>query len=511
MSTENISFLETTIEDVHQAYLKDQLKSIELVDWYLNRIESFDRKGPKIHAIVNVNEKAREDAMALDNYLETTGKLKGPLHGIPVLVKDQAETIDIPTTFGNKAFSNYYANDDATIVKKLREAGAIILAKTSMCDFAAGWFSFSSMTEQTRNPYSLDRDSGGSSAGTGAGIASNFGLVGIGEDTGGSLRVPASFNNLFCLRVTTGLISRKGFSPLVHFQDSPGPMTRTVRDAAKLLDVIVGYDPEDPFTSVSIQAADAGKYEAVLESATLKGTKIGVLREAFGPDDDYSRPVNQLVSSAMELLKESGAELVDIEIPNLENYITETSLYSMQSKHDINNFLSKQTNPPFKNFMEIYDSGSFHPLNDLFHDIADGPESPTLSSSYYRQRLAQEEFRREILNTFAKHDIDAMLFPNVRVLPPSYEDLESGKWTCLTFPTNTVIASQSGLPTMSIPAGLTKDDIPVGFELVGKPFSEAVLLGYAYSYEKVAKSRQIPKALMSNSNDENTQLKVENK
>jgi amidase len=492
MSTTNFTFLETTMEDIHQAMLSKELTSLELVNWYLERIEELDKQGPKIQAIVNVNKQAKEYAANLDSYLEETGKLKGPLHGIPVLVKDQGETFDIITTFGNMAYESYQPESDATVVKRLREAGAIILAKSSMCDFAAGWFSFSSVTERTRNPYALERESGGSSAGTSAGVAANFAVAGIGEDTGGSIRLPASFNNLFGLRVTTGLVSRKGFSPLVHFQDTPGPVARNASDLAKLLDVIVGYDPEDPYTSAAIQSPDAGRYHSLLTDASLKGVRIGVLQEAFGPDDSESGPVNEVVRSAIGTLKQSGAEIIDIEIPNLQELITETSLYILQSKHDLDSFLSKRPNFPTKSFMDLYKSNTFHPLTDLFHDIANGPEDPTLAEDYYKKRLAQEEFKRTILNTFARSNIDVMLFPNVRVLPPKHEDLEAGKWTCLTFPTNTVIASQSGLPAMSVPAGFTPDGIPVGFELVSTPFSESRLLQYAHAYEKVANPRQSP-------------------
>jgi amidase len=492
MSNTNFNFQETTIEEIHQAMLTNQLTSLELVNYYLNRIEELDKQGPKIQAIVNVNKQAKSYAAQLDAYLAENGKLKGPLHGIPVLVKDQGETFDIITTFGNKAYEAYQPESDATVVKRLREAGAIILAKSSMCDFAAGWFSFSSVTERTRNPYALDRDSGGSSAGTCAGVAANFSVVGIGEDTGGSIRLPASFNNLFGLRVTTGLVSRKGFSPLVHFQDTPGPVARNTSDLAKLLDAIVGFDLEDPYTSAAIQAPDTGNYHSLLANSSLNGVRIGVLQEAFGPDDSESGPVNEVVRSAISTLQESGAEIVDIEIPNLQDLISETSLYILQSKHDLDSFLSKIPNFPSNNFMELYNSNTFHPLTDLFHDIATGPKDPTSEKDYYKKRVAQEEFKRTILNTFAKDNIDVMLFPNVRVLPPKHEELEAGKWTCLTFPTNTVIASQSGLPAMSIPAGFTKDGIPVGFELVSTPFSEARLLQYAYAYEKVADPRKSP-------------------
>jgi amidase len=489
-------FLETTIEEVHNSMLTNQLTSKQLVEWYLERIHELSHKGPEINAIVNTNSKAIEEAEELDLYLIETGKLKGQLHGIPVLVKDQGETAGIPTTFGSIAFKDYVPTEDATVIEKLRKAGAIILAKTSMCDFAAGWFSFSSITGKTKNPYDLNREAGGSSAGTCAGVSANFGLVGIGEDTGGSIRLPASFNNLFGLRVTTGLISRKGFSPLVHFQDTPGPVTRTVRDMAKLLDVIVGYDAKDPFTAAAFCTDDAGKYEELLKKASLDGTRIGVLRQAFGPINQDSLPVNEVVESVINRLREEGAEIVEtIEIPDLDEYLVKTSLYSKQSKQDLNRFLSSKSNAPIKSFMELYNQKAFHPSNDLFHDIAEAPEDPTVSIDYFIGRVAQEELKRMIMNVFARHQLDAILFPDVRVLPPTYEDLEAEKWSCLTFPTNTVIASQSGLPAISLPGGFTKDEIPVGVELLGMPFSEAKLLQMAFSYEKAANPRRASKLL----------------
>ena len=233
-------FDELTVAAFLAAVVAGELTSVELVRWYLARIESNDDSGPALHAVVTVNPQALDEAAQRDAFFASTGSLVGPLHGVPVLVKDQAESAGIRTTFGSELFAAYVPVRDATLIAKLRVAGAVLLAKTAMCDFAAGWFSSSSITDHTKNPYSLEHEAGGSSAGTAAGVAANFGLVGIGEDTGGSVRVPASFNNIFGLRVTTGLISRTGFSPLVHFQDTPGPIGRTVSDVASLLDTLLG-------------------------------------------------------------------------------------------------------------------------------------------------------------------------------------------------------------------------------------------------------------------------------
>jgi amidase len=492
MAHEQNPFLEATITDIQARIRAGELRCEQLVQWYLARIQQYDRQGPALQAVVNVSPVARDHAAALDRHFEKTGSFKGPLHGIPVLVKDQGETDFVTTTFGSKAYADYQPRKNATVVRKLMDAGAVILAKTSMCDFAAGWFSFSSVTERTRNPYAPDRDAGGSSAGTGAGVAANFGLVGIGEDTGGSIRIPASFNNLFGLRVTTGLISRTGFSPLLHFQDTPGPMARSVRDLAKLLDVLVGYDAEDAYTCAATLARDAGSYEKLLDGADLGGARIGVLKQGFGPDDDYSRPVNDVVRSLIRRLAERGVDLVDVEIPDVQEWIGRTSLYVQASKYDLNRFMATRSAGAPRSFETIYENRWFHPLNDLFHNLADGPDDPDRAEGYYQQRVAQAEFQRLILNLYAQQRLDFLMYPDVKVLPPSYADLEGGKWTCLTFPTNTVIASQAHLPALSMPAGFAEQDVPVGVELVARPYAEAALLRFAHAYEQVAHPRRPP-------------------
>ena len=493
MAQQHDQFLEATILDVHAKMKSGALRSVELVQWYLDRIERYDRSGPKLQAVVNLNPHALELAAQFDAHVKQTGALKGPLHGIPVLVKDQGETSFAPTTYGTKAYQDYQPAQNCTVVQKLIDAGAIVLAKVSMCDFAAGWFSFSSVTERTRNPYALDRDAGGSSAGTGAGVAANLGLVGIGEDTGGSIRIPSSFNNLFGLRVTTGLISRHGFSPLVHFQDTPGPMARSVGDLARLLDVMVGYDPKDPFTSVAPMARDAGSYESRLGGLELRGVSVGVLKEGFGPDDADSGPVNMQVRGVLNRLREQGVELIDVELPDVGDWIGRTSLYVEQSKLDLNKFMASRNPPAPRTFKEVYDKRWFHPLNDLWHKIMDGPDKPENSPTYFESRVAQYDFQRAILNLFAANRLDYMLYPDVKVLPPTYKDLESNKWTCFTFPTNTVIASQSHLPAISIPGGFTSANVPVGFELVARPFGELSLLRFAYAWEQLANPRRAPR------------------
>lgn len=493
MSSGTFGVEETTIEEVHAAYRSGELTCRALVEAYLERIEAYDRSGPELNAIATVNPGALEDADALDRSFRETGEFTGSLHGVPVLVKDQAGTAGIRTTYGSVAFEEYIPEEDATAVKRLKEAGAVILAKTLLPDFATSWFAYSSAHGEAKNPYALDRDPGGSSSGTGAGIAANLGLAGIGEDTGGSIRLPASFDNLVGVRVTTGLISRSGMSPLVVFQDTGGPMTRTVKDAAFLLDVLVGYDPEDTFTAASLMAKEAGGYASNLSDNAISGAKIGILRQAFGPDNDPdSGEVNRVVGEAIKAMSEAGAEIIDpVEVSELERLIGDTSLYLSQSRYDIEKFLSKR--PGGHTVQSLHDSASYHPRLDLFEAIArEAPEDPEEDPNYFKGLAAREEFRRAILNTMASHGLDAIAFPTTQILPPTREELDNVKWTVLTFPTNTLIAAQSDLPSVSMPAGFSRGGLPVGLEIVGRPYGEAALLGLAHSFEKATDYRRSP-------------------
>jgi amidase len=486
---------EATIDDIHSAFRSGEITCRRLVELYLARIEAYDKSGPELNSILALNPKALEEAEDLDRSFEQNGEFVGPLHGVPVLVKDQAETAGIRTTFGSVAFEEHVPEEDATAVKRLKEAGAVILAKTNLPDFATSWFAYSSAGGVTKNPYALDRDPGGSSGGTGAAVAANLGAVGIGEDTGGSIRVPSSFDNLVGVRVTTGLISRKGLSPLVVFQDTAGPMTRTVRDAAILLDVLVGYDPADPFTAAATLARDAGSYADGLSEGSLRGARIGVVREAFGPDDDPdSGQVNRVVEGALEAMRGAGAEIVDpVSVPNLQHFIGVTSLYLSQSRYDIDSFLAERLGS--HTVSALYDSKRFHPRLDLFTAIAEeAPEDPEEDPDYHRGLAARDEFRRSILNVMASQDLDALVYPNSQVLPPTREELDDWKWTVLTFPTNALIAAQADLPSISLPAGFAEGGVPVGYELVGKPYGEADLLRLAYAYEDEAGQRRPPES-----------------
>ena len=486
---------EATIAEIHQAFRDRSLTCRQLVQRYIDRIEAYDRKGPALNSIVNVNQNALAEADQLDDLLSRTGTFMGPMHGIPVVVKDQAETKGIVTTFGSIALDGYIPKEDATVIAKLKEAGAIILAKSTMPDFATSWFGFSSKSGETKNPYALDRDPGGSSSGTGAAVAANLATVGIGEDTGGSIREPASFNNLVGVRVTPGLISRTGMSPLVVFQDTAGPMTRTVTDAAILLDALVGYDPKDPYTSAYAIAGHTGSYTRHLDRDGLRGARIGVLTQVFGSDSDPdAAQVNALVRAAIKRMEASGAEFTEIAMPNLTERIDDTSLYFLHSRHDIDRFLGARPELSYHTIGSIYQAKKYHPILDLFELIVQGPAHPADDPEYFRKLAAREDFQRDVVNMLAQKGLIAMCFPCVQVLPPTKSEVKSGKWSTLGFPANTFIASQAWMPSICVPAGFTDKGIPVGMEIVVYPYHEPDLFRLGYAFEQATHHRRAPES-----------------
>jgi len=488
---EDFEVVETTIDEIHTAMEAGDLTSEHLVNAYLERIERYDHVGPELNSIVTVNDAAVERAAELDEKLETEGFV-GPLHGIPVLVKDQAETAGITTTFGSETCVDYVPETDATLVADLKDAGAVVLAKTTLPDFASAYFGYSSATGQTRNPYHTDRDPGGSSAGSGAGVAANLGTIGIAEDTGGSIRVPAANCNLFGIRVTTGLISRTGFSPIVPRQDTPGPVARTVTDMTRLLDVLVGYDAEDSWTGAVSQTPD-GSYMDYLNEDGLEGKRLGVLRGAFGDDDDpRAEPATRAVESALESMAEAGAELVDpVSIADVDEQILETTVYGYHATIHLNAFLEARDGIPYDSVREIYEDGAYHEDLDLIRDIAETTDDPEEELEYWRDTLGQESFRRDVLETFAANDLDAIVFPDVQVVPPKISEL-GDRYTTANFPTNTPIGAQTQCPAISAPAELTDDGLPVGVELLGTPYDEHRLIEMAYAYEQVTDTREAP-------------------
>jgi len=349
--------MEKSIEELQQAMQTGEVTSRQLVDIYLTRIEAYDRQGPAINAIVAVNPRARETADTLDAE-RASGRVRGPLHGIPVLVKDNYETIEMPTSAGSIALLGFHPPRDAFLVKRLKEAGAVIVAKTNMHELASGITNIGSRFGQTKNPYDLDRNPGGSSGGTGAAVAANFAVAGMGSDTCGSIRNPASHNNLVGLRGTQGLSSRTGIVPLSSTQDIGGPIARSIADLTIMLDATVGPDAADTSTAVS-----AGKippsYRKLLREDALKGARIGVIRSLFGTAAE-DQEVSRIVQKSLDALKNAGAEVNDVVIPGLEDLLRDSSMINSDFKFDFAEYLASSPNPPVTSLGEILERGLFH-------------------------------------------------------------------------------------------------------------------------------------------------------
>jgi amidase len=339
-SATSFDVMEKSIEELQRAMREKQVTSRQLVDIYLARIDAYDKRGPSLNAVMAVNARARDAADALDAERMSRGP-RGPLHGIPVLVKDNYETTEMPTTAGSIALAAFHPARDSVLVKRLKAAGAVILGKTTMHELASGIVTVGSGFGQARNPYDLDRNPGGSSGGTGAAIAANFASGGMGSDTCGSIRNPASHNNLVGLRGTQGLASRTGIVPLSSTQDIGGPIARSIEDLAIMLDATVGPDPSDPSTAIATGQVPRS-YRAGLNPGALKGARLGVLRSQFGTAGD-DQEVATIINRSLDLLRKTGAEVTDIAIPGLDDLLRDSSMIGSDFKFAWQNILPWRT------------------------------------------------------------------------------------------------------------------------------------------------------------------------
>lgn len=411
----------------------------------------------------------------------------------------------IITTYGSAAAKNNIPDEDAFVVTKLKDAGAVILGKTSAAEWACTWFSLSSATNYqfTKNPYNLRHDVGASSGGSGAAIAANFAILAVGEDTGGSIRVPSSFCNLVGLRPTPGMISRRGFCPLIKFQDTPGPMARTVTDCALMMDCMVGFDAQDDYTGIATTSAAlglprGGSYAAHLEDGPdkLRRAKIGVLRQRFGPDSDpHCRAVNTVIASAMEKLQDAGTTFVDVHIDDLDHLMIYPQVYMQRSRSDINSFLATKPHLPQDLADILPPKVEGRPYLDFICAVAHGPKNPTDDPAYVDKLQWRDHFKRKIVGLFGSLGLDAITFPDLKVPPPRFEDATNGRFMVdgqEDFPTNTYLASLARLPAISVPAGFTEDGLPVGMEFVGLEYQEQSMFELARGVEVIVGARRAP-------------------
>ena len=480
---------ETTIRQIHDAMRGGQLTCRALVDAYLRRIEAYDKNGPALNAIVVVNPLAGQQADELDRRFRQGG-LTGPLHCIPTIVKDNFETVGLQSAAGSLALEGFVSNKDAFLVKRMKDAGAIVLAKSNMAEWAFSPYETvnSILPGYTKNPYALDRVTAGSSGGTAAAIAANLGAVGLGSDTGNSIRGPSSHDALVGIRSTMGLTSRAGVIPLSVLADIAGPMTRTVEDAAAVFQVIAGEDPDDPATAASRGHA-IPDYSKSLDPNGLKGVRIGILRQAY-ERDTLDPEINEVFMRAVADLKEAGAVIVDPVRVDLASVRRPQGTGPCQGfKYDINRYLAAQGDRvKVHSLEEVIRSRKFHPsIEWRLRQAQEGPENGPDTPACQADAQYREQFRAAVTKTMDDARLDAFVYPTWSNPPRLIGDLNTPAGD-----NSQVFSPTTGWPAINVPMGYTHGTLPAGMTIFGRAWSEASLIKYAYAYEQATHHRHPP-------------------
>ena len=478
---------EASIADIHAAYRAGTTNARSVTQAFFDRIAAYDRQGPALWSIIVTNPNALSDADALDRHFATAGQFVGPLHGIPVLVKDNYDVAGLQTTGGSASLIGWVPKRDATVVRKLKAAGAIVLAKTTMSEWARGGFDNINSVLPTfaRNPYNTAHATGGSSGGTAAGLAASFGVVGLGSDTWGSIRNPSSINALVGLRPSWALVSRAGMIGLYDARDVAGPMARTVADLAVLLDVISGVDAADLATA-GAEGHVAETYTAYLDPDGARGKRIGVLRQAF-PPDEADPFVTALLDRAVGDLRTAGAVIVDpFIVPAFAEFPPRPHPAS-EVRAALEAYLAKTSAEFPKTLAEIVEAEIFHPLHEVSLR-ATALATPPGEDPIVHSLVAQEIRMREAYDASMRRDgLDAIVLP-VANYPPKL----NGDRNVTPAGATTWIASGLHWPAAVVPMGYTYEDLPSGLQIVGRPWTEPTLIEIAYAYEQATRHRHPP-------------------
>jgi amidase len=492
---------EATIAQIHAAMKAGRLTCVSLVDQYQRRIEAYDKQGPALNAITVINPEARALAAEMDRRYKTSGPV-GALHCIPTIVKDNFETMGLQTAAGSLALKDFDPQRDAFQVKKIKEAGAIVLAKSNMAEWAFSPYETvnSLLPGYTRNPYALNRVTAGSSGGTAAAVAANLGAVGLGSDTGNSIRGPSSHQALAGIRSTMGLTSRGGVIPLSVLADIAGPMTRTLEDAVMMFQVIVGEDPDDLFTMPSADLPEGLRpggrpaalpdYRAALQRGGLRGARIGVLRQAYERQTTDPEIV-KVFTAALDDLKKAGAVIVDparVELSDVRR--TQGSGPCAGFKHDINVYLTTLgERVPVKSLQDVIRSRRFHPsIESRLTRAQDGQENGLDSEACKAEGDYRERFRAAVLKTMETNELQAFVYPTWSNVPRLIGDLNTPHGD-----NSQVFSPTSGWPSINVPMGFTRENtLPIGITFFGKAWDEPTLIKLAYSYEQATKHRRPP-------------------
>jgi amidase len=490
-------FLEADITQIQQGYKDGSFTIREVTQAYLDRIQLLDRSGPSLNSIIQVNPDAIQIAEALDKEMEM-GIIRGPLHGIPIILKDNINTHDkLATTAGSRALRNSFPPDESYIAKRLKDGGALILGKANLSEWAnfrgelspSGW---SGLGGLTKNPYLLDRSPGGSSSGSAVAVSANLTMLAIGTETNGSIITPSNHNGIVGIKPTVGLISRSGIIPISYTQDTPGPMARTVRDAAICMGTLTGIDTTDEKTMAS-EGKYFDDYTQFLNEDGLKGKRIGVPRGPFG----IHYKVDELMIKAMNLIVNQGAEIIiigEIEVQNNRDYSMQIMLYEFKdglTKY----FNSLGPAAPVRSIDDLIkfnetDSVELKYFNQKYLEMA--LEKGDLSSSEYQKALANMlKLSRElgIDRIMNAHNLDAIIAPSGG--PAWKTDLINGDSHKVG---SAAIAARAGYPNITVPMGFI-GELPVGISFFGSAWSEPVLIEMAYAYETASKHRKRPKFL----------------
>jgi amidase len=485
-----------TIADVNAAFAKGTLTSERLTQIFLARIDAYDRKGPSLRSIIAVNPKALETARAMDAERKAKGP-RSPLHGIPIVIKDNIDTADMATTGGSVLLEGSVPPDDAFVVKKLRAAGAVIIAKANLSEFASG-AAHSSLGGQILNPHDLTRSPSGSSGGTGASLAAAFAMAGLGTDTGGSVRGPSTANGIAGLKTTMGLVSRDGVIPLALSFDTVGPMARSVYDVAALLGVIAGVDPDDASTKAG--QGRSTDYTQALKADALKGARLGIARDFFGQDQD----VDWVMEASLTAMRKQGATIVDVRLPKwlldakgeyynairYPEFVVQVAEYlkTLGPKYPKNIAglidRAREINAPRP------DGASPNPgrWSLMVREAGSGTLKDYTYTSVHDHGLPL--VRAVLEGIFAADKLDAIVYPTASrrpaliAAPPEVPGGAAGSGSNL--------ANLAGFPDLIVPAGFSTDDLPVGISFLGPAFSESRLLAIGYSFEQATKVRRLP-------------------
>ena len=484
--------VETTIAGIQSAIAAGETSCRAVVEAYLARIAAYDEV-TGLNAITVINPQARERAGEIDAALQTGAEL-GPLWCAPLLIKDNFDTRDLPTTGGSAAMTDHRPPDDAVMIARLRAADAIVLAKTNMAEWAfSPRRTESSSFGTTANAYALDRVPAGSSGGTASGVAASFAVAGMGTDTGNSVRGPASHLALFGIRSTIGLTSRDGIIPLVFDRDIAGPLTRTVEDGARIFNVIAGSDPADPFTA-GADARRAADYTAFLDPAGLEGARIGVLRALVDTEDADPR-ITALFEAALADMAAAGAVIVDpVEIPDFEAHLAADS-FCPRFRYDMHVYLrSLGERAPFLDVMDVLESGRYSPyVKDELEVFAQYPldvpperwQEPCLP---YLEHPARKRYLDAVTAAMEAADVEVLVYPSW-TNPPAHLDRPEEEYKG---DNSQLVAPDTGMPAASVPMGYVAGRLPAGLQILARRFDEPAIFRIAYAYEQATGHRRPP-------------------